>query len=411
VHSFPSWRAAAAAAALLPALAGAAPLTLDEAVRLAVQRSEMARSAKAGVASASEAARAAGQLPDPMLGVSIENLPIAGAERFSTGREGMTMKRIALSQEWVPQGKRDLRTAAAQAAVAREAAAAAGAIAEARLQAALAFVDLHFAARAAQLATSGEHHASEALRVARARLAGAGGNAPDVLAAAAAQGMAADEAHEARQQLSAAAVNFARWTGAAGEDLAAPAPAPRIDEQKFIDRHPQVVTKRRELDMARSEAAAAAANRRPNWTWEVAYGQRAGMSDLVSVGVSIPLPVAPGARQDRETGAKLALADKAEADLAEATRVAQAEYRMLASDAQRLEARIRAFESGVLAPASQRMAASTAALAGNQASVAMTFEARHAELAARRKLLALQRELARVHAQLAFKPVREEDMP
>jgi hypothetical protein len=47
-----------------------------------------------------------------------------------------------------------------------------------------------------------------------------------------------------------------------------------------------------------------ASNRKPNWTWEVAYGQRTGYSDMVSVGVSIPLPVAPGERQDRDTAAR-----------------------------------------------------------------------------------------------------------
>ena len=53
---------------------------------------------------------------------------------------------------------------------------------------------------------------------------------------------------------------------------------------------------------------------------------------MVSFGVSIPIPLSPSERQDRDTAAKLALADKAEADLAEATRAA-GEYRALVSDA------------------------------------------------------------------------------
>jgi outer membrane protein, heavy metal efflux system len=142
----------------------------------------------------------------------------------------------------------------------------------------------------------------------------------------------------------------------------------------------------------------------------VAYGQRTGLPDLVSVGVNIPLPIAPAARQDRETAAKLALAEKAEAELAEARRAAQAEYRQLASDAARLARRIASVEANVIVPARQRTAATTAALASNQASLAMTFDARHMELDARRKLLSLQRDLARVQAQLAFKPLRAEEL-
>ena len=405
-----SLRAAAVAAAILPAIAGAAPLTLDEAVQRAVQRSEATRAARAGAASAREAAHAAGQLPDPMLGVSVENLPITGPERFSTTSEGMTMKRIALSQEWVPAGKRALREAAAAAAVSREGANVAAAIADTRLQAALADIDAYYASVSLQLAATSRDHAVEALRMAKARLAAGGANAPDVLALSAAQGLAGDEAAEARQQLAAAAVALARWTGTNDDEFAVPALPPAPDEDSFVERHPAVVAKQREIEMARRDAEVMASNRRPNWTWEVAYGQRVGLPDLVSVGVTIPLTIAPGARQDRETASKLALADKAEAELAEATRAARAEHRALASDAARLAERIAAIRANVLDPAKQRTAASTAALAANQATLAMTFDARHMELDVQRKLLGLQRDLARVQAQLAFKPLRPEDL-
>src|SRR5215204_4706281 len=87
---------AAFAAALLPCLAGAAPLTLEAALDMAAQRSESARAARAGASSASELARAAGQLPDPMLRAGIDNLPVTGADRFSTTRDSMTMKRIGI---------------------------------------------------------------------------------------------------------------------------------------------------------------------------------------------------------------------------------------------------------------------------------------------------------------------------
>jgi outer membrane protein, heavy metal efflux system len=231
-----------------------------------------------------------------------------------------------------------------------------------------------------------------------------------VLALASAQGLAEDDTAEARQQLASAAVNLSRWTGVASDEFVAPSLPQAADEQAFVDRQPAVVEKQRAIGMARAEAAVASSNRRPNWTWEVAYGQRTGLPDLVSVGVNIPLPIAPAARQDRETAAKLALAEKAEAELAEARRAAQAEYRQLASDAARLARRIASVEANVIVPARQRTAATTAALASNQASLAMTFDARHMELDARRKLLSLQRDLARVQAQLAFKPLRAEEL-
>jgi outer membrane protein, heavy metal efflux system len=174
--------------------------------------------------------------------------------------------------------------------------------------------------------------------------------------------------------------------------------------------HPMVLAAQRDLDVARQEAALAAANRKPNWTWEVAYGQRTGMSDLVSFGVTIPLQVAPAARQDKETASKLALVTKAEADLAEAQRTAQAEARVLASDARRLADRIERIRAAVVEPARQRTAAALAGYRSNQASLAMVFEARHAETEAQRKLLMLQRDLAKAQAQMVFKPVKAEEL-
>jgi outer membrane protein TolC len=403
-------RGVALAAAMLPVLATADPLTLGQALERAQQRSEAVRSARAGVSSATEAARAAGQLPDPMLGVSLENLPVTGPDRFSTTRESMTMKRLALAQEWVPAEKRRLRTAAAQALVAREAAAAAASAADTRLQTALAFIDAFYAAQVQKLSTVGEGQAREATETARARLSSGTTGAQDVLALSSAQGLAADEAAEARQQVASALVNLARWIGPGVVELAAPDLADALAEQAYVDAHPLVVAKARDIAVARNEAASTAANRRPNWTWEVAYGQRSGFSDLLTVGVTIPLPIAADARQDREAASKLALADKAEAELAEATRTAQAEYRALVSDAQRLQERIRAYESAVLAPASQRTATARAGLAASQGSLPMVFEARRAEIEARRKLLALHRDLLKVRAQLEFKPVKPEEL-
>jgi cobalt-zinc-cadmium efflux system outer membrane protein len=114
-------RAATLAAALLPYLAAATPLSFDAALRLAVQRSETARAARAGVLSATELARAAAQLPDPTLRVGIDNLPATGPDRFQHHRDSMTMKRIGISQEWLSADKRAARQAAADASVGREA--------------------------------------------------------------------------------------------------------------------------------------------------------------------------------------------------------------------------------------------------------------------------------------------------
>ncbi len=398
-------RAAALAAAFLPALVEAAPLSFDLALDLAVQRSEAVRAARAGVAGASEAVRAAGQLPDPMLRAGIDNLPITGGERLGTTRDSQTMKRISISQEWLSRDKRAARQAVAEAAAGREAIQVHAAVAEARLQTALAYLDVYFASEVLKLTTLAERHVHEELEASRARLAASIGGSPEVLALTAARGAAEDETAEVRQQQSAAKVALQRWTGVSTDDMATVPALPAPTEQAYVNGSPAILALQRDIEVARQSVAVAVSERKPNWTWELSYGQRTGYSDMVSFGVVIPLPVALAERQDRETAAKRALVEKAEAALAEATRIATAEYRALTSDALRLQERIERHRSGVVTPSRQRTAAAMAAYRSNQASLASVFEARHMEVGAQRKLLSLQRDFARTQAQLAFKPL------
>ncbi|MGJ7579788.1 TolC family protein [Variovorax sp. RHLX14] len=401
-------RAVVTAAALLPYLATAAPLSLDEALHFAAQRSETTRAARAGALSATETAQASAQLPDPTLRIGVDNLPATGTDRFHTARDSMTMKRIGISQEWLSADKRAARRAAADASVGREAALAQAAAADTRRQTALAYVDAFYAGESVTLARLVAHHAHEELEASLARLSSAMGSSQDVLALTGAKGISDDETAGILQQQAAAGVAFQRWVGMPPDDLLQPGAFALPAEDAYVAAHPTVVAMQRDVEVATRTAAVTASNRKPNWTWEVAYGQRSGYSDMVSVGVSIPLPLAPGERQDRDTAAKMALVEKADADLAEATRAAVSEYRTLFNDAQRLEQRIHGYRASVVVPASQRSAAATAGYRSNQGSLVALFEARRAEVEAQRKLLALQRDLARTQVQLAFRPLPAE---
>jgi outer membrane protein, heavy metal efflux system len=396
---------AALVAALLPAWAVAAPLSLDQAVDLAVRRSQVTASARAGAMSAAEMARAAGQQPDPMLSLGIDNLPATGGNRFSTHAEDMTMKRVGISQEWVSADKRAAREAVASAMARRESTMEKVAAADARLQTALAYVDAFYFGEALQLAMLNERHGREEREAGRGRLATPSGSSAEVLGLDGALGMAEDDSGEVRQQQGAALAALQRWTGATGGELAQPPLAIVPAQADYVAADPAVVTRQRDIEVARREAEAASLNRKPNWTFEVSYGQRQSRADLVSLGVSIPLPVAPASRQDRETAARQALVDKAEADLEEARRAAAGEYAALSGDALRLQARIERLQVAVLAPLEQRTATTLAAYRSNQASLVMLFEARHAEVEARRKVLSLRRDLARTRARLVFKPI------
>ncbi|MFT5035336.1 MAG: hypothetical protein ACI87L_001178, partial [Litorivivens sp.] len=85
-------------------------LTLAEAQRIAINRSQQLVAQDALGAALREQALAAGQLPDPVLKAGIDNLPANGPDSFSLTRDFMTMRRIGISQELPRAAKRQLRT-------------------------------------------------------------------------------------------------------------------------------------------------------------------------------------------------------------------------------------------------------------------------------------------------------------
>ena len=101
----------ATALCVAPLLASAAnvPLTLPEAQRQALERSQLLVARHAAIAGAREMAVAAAQLPDPVAKMQINNLPIDGEDRFSLTRDFMTMRSIGVMQEFTRSNKRKAR--------------------------------------------------------------------------------------------------------------------------------------------------------------------------------------------------------------------------------------------------------------------------------------------------------------
>src|SRR5690606_32285786 len=82
----------------MPLASFAAPptLSLEEATRVAVERAPMLDARRAQIQAAEQESRRAGALPDPMLMVGINNLPVTGTDAFDAQADFMTMKRIGL---------------------------------------------------------------------------------------------------------------------------------------------------------------------------------------------------------------------------------------------------------------------------------------------------------------------------
>ncbi|HET7330210.1 hypothetical protein [Dyella sp.] len=70
-------------AAPAPGAAAQLPLSLEEALRMAVERAPMLDARRARVEAARQESRRAGALPDPTLTLGIDNLPVTGPDAFN----------------------------------------------------------------------------------------------------------------------------------------------------------------------------------------------------------------------------------------------------------------------------------------------------------------------------------------
>jgi outer membrane protein TolC len=218
-----------------------------------------------------------------------------------------------------------------------------------------------------------------------------------------------DRAAEIERKARTARTMLARWTGAeAGRPLAAKPDintvnldAHRLDEQLSL--HPEIAVLLRQEEMASAEARLARANRNPDWSVELAYQRRGSMfGDMVSIGVSVPLPWDRANRQDRELSAKLAAVGQAQAQREELLRQHIAEVQTMLYEWESNKTRIVRFEREIIPLATARADASLAAYRGGKSNVTEVLAARRAELDARLQALQLEAETARIWAQLNF---------
>lgn len=316
-------RAACLASALaglaLPAVcAAAAPppeppagLTLAEAVRLAVERAPQLDASRAAVDAATQKWRRAGRLPDPMLAIGVDNLPVIGTDAFDPDADSMTEKTLGLRQDLPARARRVAeRTAASRAVELARSEVAAGRLAVAR-SAANAWISLWAAQREIEAFDALRDQARLAARLARARVAG-GAPVVDALAAEAAVLDLDGEAALAEGSAGVARAEFSRWIGPGSGAIAPSAPdfgrAPRPVDAALaaLDAHPALRTAAARVASAAAAVDVARAGRHPDWNVSASYGQRAGFSDMLMLEVGVSLPLFARNRQVPDIAARTA---------------------------------------------------------------------------------------------------------
>ncbi|HQT53388.1 MAG TPA: TolC family protein, partial [Phenylobacterium sp.] len=292
----------ALASALVASGAQAAPLTYAAALDAAQQTSPSLQARALQIESARAAARAAGALPDPKMAFGLDNFPVSGPPAGRFNKESMTMARVGVIQDMPNGAKRAAERTRAQTDIL-----AAGAV---RTATALAWINLYYAER--RLSAIDELLKS---------LEPLWNSAPSAVASGAARPAQPLEAEQMRADLQdrrseilaavgRAHADLVRWTGDPQAEVAGSPPGFEVDATTLrggLTAHPRLAEREAMTTQAQADVRLARAQKRPDWSWELAYQRRDPMfGDMISAGVTISLPLFAARRQDPIIAAKLA---------------------------------------------------------------------------------------------------------
>ncbi|HEY9552829.1 TolC family protein [Allosphingosinicella sp.] len=288
-----------------PALAQAA-LSLDEALALSIEQqpalSAFTRTARA----AEEAAVAARQLPDPQLTTGIQNLPVTGSEAFDINADFMTMKTIGIMRTQVREAKRE-------AASARYLAEAAVSLAEQDVLARriqrevmLGWIEVITAQQKREVLSFLIEKLEGRQSLVEDSILDGTATPADVIAIKAEISAARAELLAAQDAEAAGRAMLARWIGDAAQrplstnQLPLCRPSNKQQALSAVAEHPLIEVAHRRETVAERAIDVARADRKPDWGWSAMYGQRGGgRSDMVTLQVTIDLPLNRSRLQNR----------------------------------------------------------------------------------------------------------------
>lgn len=383
-------------------------LSIEQAVGIAEGNAPALNAAMDGARASRELAVIAGQLPDPVLRLGVDNLPVNGPDRGSLTRDFMTMRRIGVMQEYVSADRRALLRHRAEIDATRMDATRRSLATNLRRDVATAWLERYFAIRARELLKTLEAEIGIQLRTLDSQVRAGKAVAADSPMASALLLQTQDRMLVVDRQERLAQIALARWVGKdADRDLATP---PNIEilavnpaDPALMDMIPSVRAHASEAELAQSDLAIAESGKRPNWSWELSYSQRgSAYSNMVSFGVNIPLTFNAVNRQDREVVAKQAQLAQAQASHEDLLRETRTGFAVAYAEWQNLIERRRRLSESLSPVVRQRIDLTLAAYRAGQGSLASVLEARRGEVESQLQLIDLQREAARLWAQLHY---------
>lgn len=385
------------------------PLSLMDAVQSAERQAPELRARAAGVTAAEAALGPAGQLPDPELVLGLQNLPVTGEDAFSTTRDFMTMRSVGIAQQFPRREKRRLRSERAATDVDRERALMTNEQLVVHEAVARAWIVAASTERRLALLAALQPRAEAQLAAATAALTAGRGSAAEGIAARSAIATLQDRLDAARADRDTARADLARWLPDLGDR-----PLGEPPDWRDLGGNPEaLVTKiahHRELlaydaaeRAATADVALARAEKRPDWSLELAYAQRGPQfSNMVSVQFRVPLALFAARRQDPLVASKQALVERIDAEREAAQRLHGAELRKTLTTWRSAIDRLARYERELLPLSEDRADAAVAAYRGGRGDLTASLRALDEAIEQRLTYTDLQNTLGQAWATLYF---------
>jgi len=321
--------------AFMPVSAFATPVSLPQALVAAQGYSAELSASRHQINALENRADSAMQLPDPKLKFGIENLPVGGSNDQRFTREGMTMERIGIMQDYVSSSKRE-RKAGTLRAESRQAAANGQSIrAQLQRDTAQAWMELAIGNETVKQLKALVDESQRQIGVQRGGVSSGSALPASVLDARLTLLSMQDKLTETGRDVQLARTRLSQLTGIDQPEILGaippvselPAEATQADS---ISQHPEILQARREAEVAQAKSSESAIAALPDIGVEVYYGRRAdNYDDLAGVMVTVDLPLFTASRQDKDHAADQSMAMESNDRLAQLIRTHQAQLTTL----------------------------------------------------------------------------------
>lgn len=386
----------------------AAPLTMEEAARLAAVDQPLLTERQAKIQAEDQQAIAASQLPDPQLSGGLKELPIDTSEAFSTRRDDFTEFTIGLSQDFPRAEKRRLQGARKQLDADADRAALDNEQRMVRRDASLAWLDVYEAEQSLKLAQRLTDEANLQVQSLEKDYRNGKASQADWLAAKIDAGLAADKTHDWLHHVLRMRAGLSRWIGDAAErPIAAALTTPGIPTtlpalMTGADHHPVIGNLDKQIEASATDIALARQSYKPDYSIEVYYAYRREFSDFVGIQFKMGLPYFTKNRQDRGLAAALEQSHASEDRKRELLRELHAEVTQDYVDRRHYEERAADFDASIIPDAERRAETARNAYQAGRGSFDTVLLARRALLDVRLQRLALAVESARAQVRLDY---------